>query len=500
MKTYRSLKDFFNGLSILQIKWGIRIFDTSPVRKKLLNALLEHKKQLLETPFLYQDHGFKKHEAYQLVEAFEKSKEKWNSKALFAKVKTIVADLIVRKPIDIQFLMDFIEQDITYCKAHNRFCLPDFNLLRMIVKGLKKYAFLQRDYATLNRLIAYDQFYTPYFEINDEVTAYIYKVVYSARNLDWQKLHDIIAIGLTHYRQNKHMLDVDIKLNLFQFMNASYREMGEHRKREELLDELLEELCLIPYYDDHEYASFNLYLYYDNLTNMGAYDKAILFYNPIAASQNSKAISNLYSTLLIILNSYDLETAKGYINTVEELGMERLRPILYYLVTRYYIFVEDWKNAARYLVYAMKDAQENKRSAVLSVETYGVWIRYYYQQKDYERITKTFNNSRLKKRLGIQAEFTKRSDFEVKLYLLLTKYKKGSIKLSTFKNKLNQLILPLVEVKDGFFKLCIIENLNKIIQDPSLEVDIQTRKAFKSLQEEMRGYKSIVNQQLVPLF
>ena len=82
-------------------------------------------------------------------------------------------------------------------------------------------------------------------------------------------------------------------------------------------------------------------------------------------------------------------------------------------------------------------------------------------------------------------------NFEFQLYYLLAKYRLGKLKEERFNLKVYQLLVAASSIKNGFMKLRIIENMQKIEQIRNIRLENRNKQFLTRLQIELVEFSTI---------
>jgi hypothetical protein len=482
-----------NEYSRFDWAWLMHHLENSPVRQTFTKEAMQirDKAQLLN----YQQMGWKSYQVQDLIKQIKILQERWNEKEAEEQLSQWVNALLTGEPIDLLAALAFIERDAAECQRRNRFCYPKAEPFRFLLKQLKDRAFLSRDYESMNRLILLDDFYRPYFLINEEVHAFARKINYSIRMLDWQKLDDIRGLTLNYLQKHREQLCMSTKLVLYRFLIGQYFYAKTPERIGDILDAIFEEYALLPYYNQHDLEVLSLVTFFNNLTHIGEYELAIRYYRkPKLNLKDPKVKGNFYAFLGIALETYDLETAKLYVEELSTVSIDQLRPTLLYLMARYYLLKGKMKQLKPYIMAAISWVK-NSKSYEFYFETYSVYFRYLYSQEDYASILKIKQSNHFKKHYKTISKLNIHI-FEIELYLLLSKYKRASIREETFNKKLYQLLEPSLKHLNGFLKLRLIENLQTLLKDASLRIASKNKNIVDAGIQEMQVYHDLTDLEL----
>lgn len=482
--------NFLNQTSLFEWGWLVHHFEGSPKRQALVKEAFAL--QMEAESLHYQDLGWKSYQLQDLIKQMKALQATWAEAQAAQALSQWVQALLEGQDFDLRAALAFIERDADHCRKRQRFCYPKAEPFRFLLKQLKDRAFLNRDYESMNRLIALDDFYRPYFQINEEVHSFARKVNYSIRMLDWQKLDDIQGISLNYLKKYRNQLCMSTKLVLYRFLIGQYFYAKTPERIEGILESIFEEYCLLPYYNQQDLEVLSLVTFFNNLTHIGKYELAIRYYRqPKLDLNNPKVRGNFYAFLGIALETYDLETARTYVEVLlsEEVG--GLRPTLLYLMARYYLLKNQLKQLKPYIEAAINWVNTSK-SYEFYFETYSVYFRYLYLKKDYEKMIKIKNSSHFKRHYKSIPKFNIHI-LEIELYLLLSKYQRKSIKEETFNKKLYQLLQPAKAHPNGFLKLRLIDNLSVLLKDRELRIASKNKLFLKQLKMEMSAYQKLTD-------
>lgn len=481
---------YLNQCSRFEWVWFLQQLKDSPARQKLVKQALTLRDQ--GTVLHYQSMGWKAYQAQDLIRRLEALQELWDEPKAERQLAAWVGALLEDKVFDLKTALGFVERDAEQCRLRQRFCYPKAEPFRFFLKQLKDRAFLNRDYESMNRLILLDDFYRPYFQINEEVHAFARKINYSIRMLDWQKLDDIRGITLNYLKTYKQQLCMNTKLVLYRFLIGQYFYAKTVEKIEGVLEEIFEEYCMLPYYHKHDLEVLSLVTFFNNLSHIGKYELAIRYYQqPKLELKDPRVRGNFYSFLGIALETYDFKSSKPYIKELATEAIVNIRPTLLYLLARYYLLNSEMEKVESYIVVAINWVKQSK-SYEFYFETYSVYFRYLYWKKDYEEILKIKQSSHFKKHYKSVSKLDIHI-LEIELYLLLAKYKRKRIKEETFNQKLYQLLEPSLEHLNGFLRLRLIENLSLLLKDRSLRIASKNKQILKIQKSVMRVYAPLTD-------
>ena len=477
---------FLNNLSLFELQWYAHHLMDSPKRLSIAQALLAKS----AGEFSYQSAGFSRHQVYDFINYYEKTCAEWDLTLNLEKVADWNEKLMKGEGLPIALILEFLERDAFLCRLRNRFCFPKSEWLRFLLKQLKDYAFVQRDYGAMNRLIILDDFYGPYFQVNDEVHSFARKINHAIRFLDWKKLKDIIGLTNAYLSKHRNQLCMTTKLVLYRFLIGQYYNEKQSKELDGILSAIFEEQCLQPYASRVEFDVLSLITFFNNYTQVGDYKAAIRYYRKPKLDLNSVHFQgNIYAYLGIALESYDLKLSEQYIAVLLGQSISEIRPIVLHLMARYFLLQADLKQVESYISVAI-EVLKGKNSYELFFETYSVYLRFLFQTYNYSEILEVYKQSNVKKMLK-KSDLVNMHNFEFQLYYLLAKYRLGKLKEERFNLKVYQLLVAASSIKNGFMKLRIIENMQKIEQIRNIRLENRNKQFLTRLQIELVEFSTI---------